>query len=45
MKQHNFATPFKGQIVANHDPLASRAAGEYERMAIHNIVLGLNWTF
>ena len=26
-------------------PLAGRVAGEYESMAIHNLVLGLNWNF
>ena len=29
----------------NRGPLAGRVSGEYESMAIHNIVLGLNWTF
>jgi long-chain fatty acid transport protein len=29
----------------NRGPLAGRVVGEYESMAIHNIVLGLNWVF
>ncbi len=29
----------------NRGPLAGRVSGEYENMAIHNIVLGLNWVF
>jgi long-chain fatty acid transport protein len=29
----------------NRGPLAGRVAGEYESMAIHAIVLGLNWNF